>query len=97
MTLKKTYPAPASLFSLAGHGLENLPEELQEEALEFIQRNTLSGTNENSGGALKPLYCPRCLKAHILKKAKEMNNAIKIRGNVGHNGYYLNGDVIVKI
>lgn len=71
-----------------------------------MQNNTFSemAQNQNSREACPPC-CPRCLKAHILKTAKENNFSDEeiadmltgVKGEIGHNGYYLNGAEVVKI
>jgi hypothetical protein len=49
--------------------------------------------------------CPNCLKAHALVKARELgveeetiNSLSKLfKGEIGHNGYYLDEDELIKI
>lgn len=85
---------------------EQMPEELSKEVSEFIQRNTFSemAQNQHSRGAFPPC-CPHCLKAHIIKTARKVNLKdeevaqvlLGIKGEAGHNGYYLDGESVVKI
>ncbi|MBX4212160.1 hypothetical protein KW787_01745 [Candidatus Pacearchaeota archaeon] len=68
----------------------------------FVARNIVvsSSTPLNE----KIHCCPRCLKAHAIKMAEEMNflhvnKTIKrlIKGEVGHDGYYLDQDELIRI
>ena len=87
--------------------VERLPAVLRKEVDSFLQRNTLSkemAQNQRGGGAM-PLCCPRCLKAHIIKKSAELgfdkkNVLSYLEGlgeEMGHNGYYMDGTVIHEI
>jgi len=64
-----------------------------EELSSFNERNLIHGKE----------CCPRCLKAHLLKASKDepvhFHKTIKgyLRGEIGHNGYYLDGDEVIKI
>ena len=68
---------------------------LMEEAESFANRNMDKDKH----------YCPRCLKAHILKRTLELGiniksiNPIKILKNseAGHLGYYLDDGELIKI
>lgn len=62
----------------------------------FTKRNALSKQINDC--------CPRCLKAHLIKKAKEYSLFSEIKNiesllqeEPGHHGYYLDEDEIVKI
>jgi len=71
-------------------------QNLSREINEFVSRNRIG-----ESGA----YCPQCLKAHILKKAEELNININflseilsnIKSEAGHNGYYLDKNVLIKM
>lgn len=49
--------------------------------------------------------CPNCLKAHAFMKAKEIGVSEEgidiifsvLKGSLGHEGYYLDGDELIKI
>ena len=82
-----------------------IPEDLISEIQKFIDRNML--LNDIKPGIKldsKPV-CPRCVKAHVLVKAREMcldEKTIsfllsKIEGEIGHDGYYLDKGNLVKI
>ena len=70
----------------------------------FIKRNSLAITKKSNG---KPTihFCCNCLKAYIIKIAKENNlgknitNSLTIVLNcsLGHDGYYLDADKLMKI
>lgn len=74
-----------------GEGAESLLKEINL----FIKRNSL-----NEGH-----FCEKCLKAHILKKAsefkvsseliKKLNSLSKVE--IGHSGYYLDENNLVRI
>jgi len=72
----------------------NFPEFLREEAKRFIFRNKLTEIH----------VCPQCMKAHLMKKAKEFgfNKEIgqiekSIKCPTGHEGYYLDQANLIKI
>ncbi|MBX4196021.1 hypothetical protein KW805_00330 [Candidatus Pacearchaeota archaeon] len=79
-----------------------LPSALLEEMKEFMERNTLAVSRQ--AGKKKIHCCTRCLKAHALKTAKEMNFLYLeklidriIEAEAGHNGYYMDEDDLIKI
>ena len=48
--------------------------------------------------------CPSCLKAHLIKfaRSKNLNNEAKIlnrliEGDIGHDGYYIDSENLVKV
>lgn len=83
-----------------------LPKELIDEMKDFTERNALvvfASRLETKEECWK--CCERCLKAHVLEKCKKLEVGEKIRSMIddifgceaGHDGYYLDGDVLVKI
>jgi len=64
-----------------------------------------TSTHEQGMGAGTPLCCPRCLKAHLIRKAKELGMDVKnvkpflasLGEEVGHNGYYMDGEGVHEI
>ncbi|MBI2632085.1 hypothetical protein HYW75_03715 [Candidatus Pacearchaeota archaeon] len=90
MALKLTYPASEFLFDI-----KNLPSQILREMGEFKKRNRIIGE----------IYCKKCFNAHILKKAREYklreDLIIKLKDNfeseIGHHGYYLDGDELIKL
>jgi hypothetical protein len=63
----------------------------------FIDRNTFSLGE-------KKLCCPRCLKAHIRKTSEQLNEFQNIKSSLdeiaceeGHEGYYMDKDVLVAL
>ena len=84
----------------------SIPAALYREARSFISRNSLAiicpVLNEKK---LENECCPHCLKAHLLKTADEMNLGKAIHEivlelpeyRIGHDGYYLDGEKLVKI
>ncbi len=102
MTIKKQTPLLASSFSVAEnvriiHTLlleEGASRNILESTLEFARRNILAEKE----------CCSRCLKAFILEKIKEKNSKELIlvvnrvlRDEIGHEGYYLDGEELRKI
>lgn len=79
-----------------------LPEILQKEIEKFILNNAILQSNCYP---TEKHCCPQCLKAHLIKKAKELNlkeDVFKIidfyiKEQAGHNGYYLDRDELVSI
>ena len=77
----------------------DLPEPLLGEIQSFINHNSIleiSSTGEK-------VCCMRCLKANIIKKAREMNASLNyeklsrlIDEKTGHEGYYLDEDRLVE-
>jgi len=68
----------------------------------FCHRNNLKHDNENRE---KVICCPSCLKAHAMKIA-EMHNLDEdsiefimdiLEGEIGHDGYYLDNEELLKI
>lgn len=81
-----------------------LPDSLISEMGLFVSRNNIidgCDVNKNSLSCC----CPNCLKAHALNYAKKlgMNKSyilalqMMIEGNIGHNGYYLDGEELIKV
>ena len=75
-----------------------IPDKLISELENFIDRNLL--INDKKGS-----FCPRCLKAYASNKANELgldSNSVKFlgtlfKGDIGHNGYYLDEGDLIKI
>jgi hypothetical protein len=84
----------------ASFSLPKIPKQLKEELDRFSDRNCLVAL-ENSYEAV----CEQCLKAHLLAEAKKMNLSKKLtesikdslKGKIGHNGYYMDQDKIIRI
>lgn len=108
MILKKNYPALEHATSLEGIGgkiiLHGLPDDLLAELENFARKNALI-VSESDEGKLHHC-CVRCLKAHALKKAKEIKLDKKrmswlndMFGNEleGHEGYYVDGGKLIKL
>ena len=73
-----------------------IPNELIDSLKDFVERNPSPGTNQ---------CCPKCFKAYALKKLGEMKLNSRTRRfveslyecDVGHDGYYLDEDKLVKV
>lgn len=84
-----------------------LPDNLIAEMESFTERNSIVSIEAQVGKSRAELNrcCPRCLKAHALKTGKEIGldklSLSFISGlfecELGHEGYYLDGDSLVKI
>lgn len=71
---------------------ETLSLELKNEIENFKKRNTLV-----SG---KQVCCEACLNAHLIKKARALKIALEdagIRGEIGHEGYYIDSGKLIKL
>ncbi|MBI2451876.1 hypothetical protein HYV50_02235 [Candidatus Pacearchaeota archaeon] len=88
-----------------GREFEKMPEELLIEIEAFSHRNPL-GTLAYRLKDKKEIYycCPNCLKAHLIKQAQRIGrkNLRKIlsrilNGEVGHDGYYIDGEEIKRV
>ena len=70
----------------------------------FIQRNILAVSSAPTKEFGQPIVCERCLKAHALKRAQELDlprtivNLIENRFDcpLGHDGYYIDEDELIK-
>jgi len=108
MVLKKSYPALEHATSAEGTGvkviLHGLPDDLLAELEDFVQRNSLGYVEKED----KKIHycCSHCLKAHAIKKAKELKldekrmswlNDLFGEHSEGHDGYYIDEDKLVKI
>ena len=83
-----------------------IPDDLIAELESFIKRNSLGKFIPDEEHASKVHECcPRCLKAHMFKKAEEMGISQEgkeflasfMEGPTGHNNYYLDQDKLIKI
>ncbi len=83
-----------------------IPDSLIAEMEQFASRNMLSNIIGKEFLTEEPKeVCPSCLKAHALMHASRLGLPRESRefldsilpGNKGHNGYYLDGEKIVKI
>jgi hypothetical protein len=80
--------------------LSSLPSSLKEELTRFADRNCLVALENSFDGV-----CLSCLKAHALAEAKKFNltksliESIKTSfdGRIGHNGYYMDKDKLIRI
>src|SRR3989344_1864721 len=94
-------------FSNKKEGLSELiPDSFMLELDKFVIRNTIAEVKVSSDGKKKINHCcGRCLKAHAIKLANEFglgSDSFNLIYNVfkeekGHNGYYLDGDKLIKI
>ncbi|MEK6888617.1 MAG: hypothetical protein AABW80_00755 [Nanoarchaeota archaeon] len=72
-----------------------LPKQLLDQINKFRERNKI----------VDNVCCEHCLKAHAIHKAQEMNLSQQLtrsilenlEGNLGHNGYYMDKEELVKI
>ena len=87
--------------SLAEH---NFPELFLIELEEFVNRNALAKVDLNPHGKV-PHCCPRCLKAHALKKAKQTGldeqglsliQTLMGEHERGHHGHYLDEERLIE-
>lgn len=83
-----------------------IPDDLIAELELFAQRNSLKEIIEDENQReLIDGCCPRCLKAHMLKTAERLGISLEgrqflsmfMRGEVGHQGYYLDGEELIEI
>ena len=73
-----------------------IPDDLIAEIEYYMRRNSIGEARQ---------CCPRCLKAHMIKTADDIGISsdgkkflsLFIKGDVGHDGYYLDGDELVII
>ena len=83
---------------------KNNTEKLFFELQEFVQRNLLTVDSFEPLRKIK-VVCPNCLKGHLIKTSQEMGFSdmfTKIiydnfKGECGHNGYYLDGEKLIKL
>jgi len=80
---------------ISGDIISLLHSLLEKEAKIFKEKNKVYSTNE---------CCPQCLKAHLIKKAQELSldeeiDKIHIILNcqIGHDGYYINEEKLMRI
>lgn len=74
-----------------------ISDELISETENFLERNMIKNAYDQC--------CPRCLKAHAIKKAIDLGLTQKeidyldniFEGEVGHDGYYLDGEELIKV
>ncbi|MBS3088531.1 hypothetical protein J4402_02005 [Candidatus Pacearchaeota archaeon] len=108
MILKKSYPALEHAVSLEGTGgriiLHGLPDSLLAELENFAKRNACAVSEVEEGKIHH--CCVKCLKAFALRKSKEIqldekrtNWLVDMFGEEteGHEGYYIDGEELVKI
>lgn len=77
--------------------------DLLREMQSFITRNTIVKVDNST--SRHRVCCKRCLKAHLVMSLRKVgldnesvrNIADKIKGSVGHNGYYTDGEDLIKI
>ena len=80
-----------------------LSERFAEEVDTFTRRNSI--LTIYSSRKRKILCCPACLKAHMFKKVQEWGMDIRVfpsiknlfKGEIGHRGYYLDQEKVIKI
>ena len=81
-----------------------IPDDLIAELESYAQRNSLNHTVSDLDEG-KIIFCPKCLKAHMLKTSEKMGISpegreflsLFIKGDIGHNGYYLDEDELIEI
>lgn len=104
MVLKKISKAAEDTILIGAkalHSLKAISKKLFLEAEAFARRNVI----DLSSFEHETHCCPHCLKAHLLKKAEELDDGRAIHEVIvrmgeletGHNGYYLDGEKVVKI
>jgi len=81
-----------------------LPEKLLDEVRSFVKRNSLAVVACEVGERRQiHCCCPRCLKAHLIKKCdklglieykQRLSRIFKCK--TGHDGYYLDGSKLFK-
>jgi hypothetical protein len=109
MALKKFNQALEHAISREVKLLDNIyviSRTLFSEAVAFRERNGLVVVASSVKGK-KPIFqcCPQCLKAHLLKKAEEMDLSKAVREVIremaevetGHYGYYVDDGMLVRI
>jgi|SRR3989344_1517583 len=83
-----------------------LPENLISEIESFRKRNALVEIEIPIRNAFTVVQCcPQCIKAHAIKKANDLGlgqqalNVIEkeFSGEIGHKGYYLDGEDLIKL
>jgi len=82
-----------------------IPDTLISEMESFASRNIIIEEKNQQTADYMQACCPSCLKAHAVSSAKKIglnNKAISalqnsLKGNLGHNGYYLDGEELVKL
>ncbi len=100
MAIKKLLSSEYNEFPAAS----SVPSSLRDEIDAYIERNTIVTTQELKTRKVVSHYCVHCLKAHLLKKAKDKKvPATELRklettlpGNTGHEGYYLDSELLCK-
>ena len=109
MTIKKfsqTLECTISIEVKVLNTINSISKKLFLEAQAFRERNGIVAIASSLKDE-KPIYkcCPSCLKAHLLKKAEEMNLGRAVREIIrnmatyetGHRGYYLDGGELIKV
>jgi hypothetical protein len=100
MVLKKRYSGTECTVSAVEKSLQ-IPKRFWIELDSFIKRNILVTNN-----AEEKHYCSSCLKAHALKTARELKfqdkemiliGKIFEKCSLGHDGYYLDSEKLIKI
>ncbi len=86
--------------------ITNIPDLLIKEADSFIKRNSLAviACDIHSKEHINEC-CPSCLEAHLIRKAKELGlnknhkEAIQkiFECEIGHNGYYIDRERLVRV
>lgn len=108
MVQKNSLSASERLFSIAGKGyeeLKNLPEKVVREGERFCKRNLLMEFGSKKGSKEFFGCCERCLKAHLILKARSFGFGKEVLGRIsnvfacerGHEGYYLDREKVVKL
>lgn len=106
MTQKKITTASERSISLSFDIIaEALSSELKKEQAAFCKRNAIVKITHSLFRNESYECCPNCLKAHLLKKAEEMDSGKDISNilhsmvehETGHYGYYLDDGELIKI
>jgi hypothetical protein len=92
----------ASSSSLVRELESYLSKELINEITQFIERNKIV---ETDSVVSSKECCPNCLKAHIKYKLKKIKMPLKdktnmlniLDGDIGHSGYYLDEEKLIKL
>jgi hypothetical protein len=104
MVIKNSSSATECLFSI-GAKLGGLPESIVKECERFCKRNLLMEFGEKKGSKEFFGCCERCLKAHLIFTARSFGFGKEVLGKIskafgcerGHDGYYLDGEKVVKL
>jgi len=108
MVLKKikTVSEQTIFLEVYGFGFDKIPRSLLHEINIFTLRNPVMEV-ASKVRSRSPVYgcCSRCLKAYLIRRAraegygKEVEEAIgeMLKCEIGHHGYFMDGEDLVKV